>query len=104
MQNRAIEGDEVALQILPPCKWFITGSMLEKGKAKAGPELDSPVSASPSDASPMAGSAVCSSPGLEASPLGIANSPTPQRCCVCKAEGLVCTHQQQCCDQSHASL
>ncbi len=46
MQNRAIEGDEVALQILPPCQWFISGSMLERGEAsKAGD--DRAVSASP---------------------------------------------------------
>ena len=80
MQNRAIEGDEVALQILPPCKWFISGSMLEKGKAKLLPEAESPVSASPSDSSPMAAAGPAfSSPGLGSSPLGSANSPALQR-------------------------
>ena len=80
MQNRAIEGDEVALQILPPCKWFISGSMLEKGKAKLMSEAESPVSAPPIESSPMAGrGATSSSPGLVSSPLGSASSPALQR-------------------------
>ena len=29
MQNRAVEGDEVALQILPPAQWFISGPLLQ---------------------------------------------------------------------------
>ncbi len=28
-QNRAVEGDEVALQILPPSQWFISGPLLQ---------------------------------------------------------------------------
>ena len=29
MQNRAVEGDEVALHILPPAQWFISGQILQ---------------------------------------------------------------------------
>ena len=86
MQNRAIEGDEVALQILPPCKWFISGSMLEKGKAKLLPEAESPASASPIDSSPMAAGPVSSSPGLGTSPLGSTNLPALQRYSPLKAD------------------
>ena len=80
MQNRAIEGDEVALQILPPTKWFISGSMIEKGKAKLQQDANSPVSASPIEASPLAADVVSSSPGLSVSPLGSASTSGLQRC------------------------
>ena len=79
MQNRAIEGDEVALQILPPSQWFISGNMLEKGKTQNRAEEDSPLNASPADAAPIGTTAVCSSPGLGVSPLGSASSPAMQR-------------------------
>lgn len=79
MQNRAIEGDEVALQILPPSQWFISGSMLERGKTQNRAEENSPLNASPADAAHIGTAAVCSSPGLESPPLGSASSPAMQR-------------------------
>jgi len=81
MQNRAIEGDEVALQILPPSQWFISGNMLEKGKTQNRAKVDSPFDASPTDAAPIGTTAVSSSPGLGVSPLGSASSPAMQRYC-----------------------
>jgi hypothetical protein len=32
-QNRAVEGDEVALQVLPPSQWFISASQLEAARS-----------------------------------------------------------------------
>lgn len=75
MQNRAVEGDEVALQVLPPSQWFISGSMVEKAKAK--PSI---VSTSPGSSSqPEDMDASSSSPALRASPLGSAGTPIAER-------------------------
>ena len=79
MQNRAIEGDEVALQILPPSKWFISGSMLERGKA-SGAEGDSAVSASPTKQPPLPDRNAASSSRDGASPGESTAMPAAERC------------------------
>lgn len=79
MQNRAIEGDEVALQILPPSQWFISGSMLERGKA-SGAEGDSAVSASPTKQPPLPDRNAASSSCDGASPGESTAMPAAERC------------------------
>ena len=75
-QNRAVEGDEVALEIVPLSKWFIIGSMLEKAKEhpSAAPDSSRPscsLQPDPIQELPPDGGATCSSsPSLGASPLG----------------------------------
>ena len=79
MQNRAIEGDEVALQILPPCQWFISGSMLERGKASRA-EGDSAVSASPTEQLSLPDQDAPSSSRDGASPAESTAMPAAERC------------------------
>lgn len=79
MQNRAIEGDEVALQILPPSQWFISGSMLERGKA-SGAEGDSALSSSPRDQPTLTDQDAASSSRDQAFRADSTSMPAAERC------------------------
>ena len=79
MQNRALEGDEVALQILPPSQWFISGSMLERAKASEA-EGDSAVSASPTDQPPLPDRDAAASSLDGAFPADSPSMPAAERC------------------------
>ena len=84
-QNRAVEGDEVALEILPLSKWFIIGSMLERAKEHPSAEVNgnSPSRGSHLDPlqplAPDSGAECSSSPTVGASSLGSARSPMIDR-------------------------
>ena len=79
MQNRAIEGDEVALQILSPSQWFISGSMLERKKVSRA-EGDSAVSALPTDQPPFPDQDAASSSRDGAFPADSTSTPAAERC------------------------